>query len=176
MDLRTRPDVLRFVTCARSFCDLLEVDPEDHAVWLAWVLRALAEIYTAAHDLTVTGLDLAPDFSEGSFDPTPEELRQVRARVGRVLGNDNLYWCQLDLRISPGANAPQPGVGDLTDDLTDIYRDLIPGLRAWDEGTDEYLADIVFGWKEPLFASHWGLHAVDALPVLHSLVYNSGSR
>ncbi len=171
--LRTQAEVVRFVEHVRLFCRLLEVEPGNRQDWMLTLLTTLADLYAAAHHLAVPDNDLASDFPEETFDPTPGELQAVRQRVGRVLGEDNLYWCTLNVRLAPTGpeRGDSLGVGDLTDDLADIYRDLRPGLRAWDANVDAYLPDIIFGWKEPLFASHWGMHAVDALRALHSLVY-----
>jgi hypothetical protein len=171
--LRIHPEVVRFVDSARLFCALLEVEPKDRMAWVHSILAALADLYAAAHHLSITGLELTDDFPDSSFDPTAEELTAIRHRIVHTLGDDNLYWCNLNVRTAPvGSNTEDLlGVGDLADDLTDVYRDVCPGLRAWDERKDEYVADIIFGWKEPLFATHWGLHAANALQALHSIAY-----
>jgi hypothetical protein len=56
------------------------------------------------------------------------------------------------------------------DDLADVYRDVVPGLRAWDSGDDSLLDEIVFQWVKGGFEVHWGAHAVDALGILHRVV------
>jgi hypothetical protein len=65
-------------------------------------------------------------------------------------------------------------MGDLADDLADIYRDIKPGLRAWDTEEEGYLDEVVFDWKLPHFGSHWGIHAVGAMRALHPLVFLRG--
>ena len=64
--------------------------------------------------------------------------------------------------------------GSLADDLADIYADVKPGIRAWDSEEDSYLEGIAFGWKTPLFGSHWGVHAVSAMRALHPIAYMRG--
>jgi hypothetical protein len=64
----------------------------------------------------------------------------------------------------------------LSDDLADIYRDVAPGVRAWQAQREELLQTIVFDWKIPLFHSHWGRHAAVAMLPLHELVYARGIR
>ena len=41
---------------------------------------------------------------------------------------------------------------------------------------DDLLQTIVFDWKTPLFHSHWGRHAAEAMLPLHELVYDRGIR
>src|SRR5689334_16025095 len=98
-NLRKQAEVVRFVASARLFCGLLEVEPEDQKSWVHSVLAALADLYAATHHLTVLDLELIDDFPESSFDPAPEELHQIRHRIGRILGDDNLYWRTLSVRV-----------------------------------------------------------------------------
>jgi hypothetical protein len=52
-----------------------------------------------------------------------------------------------------------------------MYRDVKPGLRAWDTGDDALLSTVILNWKLPLFGLHWGLHAVSAMRALHPLAH-----
>ena len=52
-----------------------------------------------------------------------------------------------------------PSLGDVSDDLTDIWKDLKTGLLMWNEGKH---ASAVWEWHFQ-FTCHWGSHAVDAL-------------
>jgi hypothetical protein len=61
--------------------------------------------------------------------------------------------------VPPG----QPVVGSISDDLTDIYRDVIGGLRAYEKGER---AAAVWEWSFGLH-SHWGAHATSAVRALH---------
>lgn len=57
----------------------------------------------------------------------------------------------------------EPVVGDVADDLTDMYSDLIKGLWLFDRG---HTRAAVWNWKFT-FDVHWGHHAVSALRALH---------
>lgn len=57
----------------------------------------------------------------------------------------------------------EPVVGDVADDLADIYSDLIKGLWLFDRGHTRAAA---WNWKFT-FDAHWGRHAVSALRALH---------
>jgi hypothetical protein len=62
----------------------------------------------------------------------------------------------------------KPVIGDLADDLTDIYRDVKPGLRAA-AIPENAVTRSGFDWQFS-FQSHWGDHAVNAMKLLHRLV------
>ena len=65
-------------------------------------------------------------------------------------------------------------MGNIADDLTDIYCGIKPGLKAWDSNDERLLPEIIFGWKYPLFGSHWGVHAVSAMRALHPICFLRG--
>lgn len=53
----------------------------------------------------------------------------------------------------------EPGMGMLSDDLSDIYRDLAIGLADFKKG---YVSDACFDWAFS-YRGHWARHAVNAL-------------
>jgi hypothetical protein len=55
-----------------------------------------------------------------------------------------------------------PDVGDVADDLADVYRDLSQGVRLESAGRP---VDALWQWHMN-FRIHWGRHAVSALRVL----------
>ena len=57
----------------------------------------------------------------------------------------------------------QQVVGSISDDLTDIYRDVVAGLRAYKKGER---AAAAWEWSFGLH-SHWGTHATSAIRALH---------
>lgn len=59
--------------------------------------------------------------------------------------------------------AGETALGDLADDLADIWRDLKEGLIMFDKGNRDAAG---FSWQES-FNTHWGTHAVNALAVVH---------
>lgn len=102
-------------------------------MWLKDVLAALATLYAAA--LSLRGYGLPEDAIEPpeSLDVSDEECAGICNRVGEILGERNFYWTYFDPTIE---NDPteKPVAGALWDDLGDIYRDVKPGLKAWDTG------------------------------------------
>jgi hypothetical protein len=59
--------------------------------------------------------------------------------------------------------AGEAALGDLADDLADIWRDLKEGLTIFEEG---YRDAAGWQWLES-FTIHWGEHAINALAVIH---------
>ena len=173
MDIRQHPDVLQFRAAAERFCRLLESRPGDADEWVEEILAALARLYACGHDLPDFGItDEAPAMYE-EFRVVDEEWRRVFSLVHEILNAHSGYWAYFD-PTEPPDSVEQPVFHDLGDDLADIYRDIKPGLRAWEAGLVQYLADIVFEWKFPLFGSHWGVHAVSAMRALHPLAFLRG--
>ena len=58
----------------------------------------------------------------------------------------------------------EPVIGSIVDDVIDIYRDVVTGLRAF-EGGDMANARWEWGFN---FAHHWGEHATGAIRALHA--------
>jgi hypothetical protein len=173
MDIAHHLDVLQFRAAAELFCRLLESWPADADRWVEEILAALARLYACGHALPDFGItDEAPDMYD-EFPVADEEWRRVYSLVRETLGTQAGYWVYFD-PTEPPTSGEQPVFGDLADDLADIYRDIKPGLRAWDAGLAQYLADIVYEWKFPSFGSHWGVHAVSAMRALHPLAYLRG--
>ncbi len=173
MTLSDQQRVREFKDTAERFCALLQSDPADTNRWVEEVLTALSVLYAAGHGLPDVELgDEAPDIPD-SLDVTEDEWRSVFSRVRNILGERDAYWAYFDPSEPADANE-EPIFHSLADDLADIYRDIMPGLRAWAGQNDLYLETIVFDWKTPNFGSHWGLHAVSAMRALHPIVFDRG--
>jgi Domain of unknown function (DUF5063) len=168
-EIRHVPQVVTFQRAASQFCDLLELDVPQSDSWIREILMALSDLYVAANKLSM----LEPvEFSED----IPEQLKihhhQWEAmcdRVSQVLPQ-TLYLTYFDLTEALDPEQ-KPGIGDLADDLADIYRDLKPGLRATGSQDDTAMGAVLFEWQFS-FRSHWGDHAVNAMKLLHQLVYS----
>jgi hypothetical protein len=150
----------------------MEGPADDARHWVEETLGALALLYAAAFmlpDGEVSGDDA--DVPE-SFEVSDGEWRQVFDRVHHVLGRQAHYWADFD--PSEPSRDDGPVLGDLGDDLADIYRDVTPGVRAWDADGGRWRTAVVSGWKNPLFGSHWGVHAVSAMRALHTIAFRWG--
>jgi hypothetical protein len=70
------------------------------------------------------------------------------------------------LAVPPSA----PGVADVADDLADIYRDVVYGLRAFQDGAP----GAVWYWRF-FFWEHWGRHAIGATGALRAWLEADGT-
>jgi hypothetical protein len=169
IDVEQFPQVIKFRQAATQFCGLLEVDPDQHRLWIREVLMALADLYASANALSMLG---PFEFSEDA----PEQIRihhnqwkAVYDQVSRALPQ-RWYLTFFDLTESLDLEQ-KPVIGDLADDLADIYRDLKPGLLVTSNQQNAVMVEVVFDWQFS-FQSHWGDHAVNAMKLLHQLLYS----
>jgi hypothetical protein len=58
----------------------------------------------------------------------------------------------------------EAAVGSLADDIADIYRDVVTGLREYEAGRP---VEALWQWGF-LFGAHWGEHATGAIRALHA--------
>jgi hypothetical protein len=170
MTIRQHPDAVAFKEAATRYCSLLEQRPQDPDQWVGDVLGALASLYACG--CALPDFDL-PEHAPDVEDISAENVQRVASLVNEVLGWQTGYWSYFDPSEPPNSEQ-EPCFGCLWDDLADIYRDVKPGVLAWESGLDAYLPSIVFDWKHPLFSSHWGLHAVSAMRALHPIAYLRG--
>lgn len=174
MSLREDQRVIEFVREAKGLRTLLESDPAEITTWPRSLLVTLASLYALALKL--------PDVEVGEeeelrvpkeFDVTTEEKGVIWNRVERIFGKHDRYH---DVYDPADAHDHEVVGGVLSDDLSDIHRDIVPGLRAWEASQNEELARLaVYDWRAML-EFHWGRHAVDAIRVLHFLVEDGGSE
>ncbi|MEI7768302.1 MAG: DUF5063 domain-containing protein [Phycisphaerae bacterium] len=123
--------------------------------------------------LYVTALDLPPAWDQSLTDEpdaacvADDEWQAIAARCAGL--PFDTYGEVFDpLRIPP----EEPVIGMLSDDIADIYRDVVTGLRAYHAGRR---AQAVWEWRFN-FNVHWGKHATGAIRALHCwLASRSGS-
>jgi len=140
-----------FFHTATAFCQWAEGSPalpDDEA---DTALRLLSQLYAQAHELP-------PLFDEEDAPELPhEEWLVIYRRFGAMPFN---YYAAYS---EPHDTAdPSPGIGDLADDLADIWRDLKGGLALYQKGN---LAAAAWEWRDS-FNIHWGRHAAGALYAL----------
>jgi hypothetical protein len=104
------------------------------------------------------------------FGPPQRELdrrsiwKPVCDSLAEYLGEHRRYWTVVD-PIKPTKDDPL--LGDMADDLADIYCDLRRGLDAWETAAAATRLEIIWTWRFA-YESHWGQHAVDALGTIYS--------
>jgi hypothetical protein len=144
-----------FADIASDYCAWCEgARASDPGQLLLEATRHVARLYAAVLDLSEV---------EFSDHPDPPILGQdawnaMFKSFGALPFN---FYCEV---FDPSIEKlEEPVVGDLADDLTDIYRDLREGLWLLRHGHERAA---VWSWKFT-FGCHWGRHAVSALRALH---------
>ncbi len=151
-----KPAVEDFAEAATQFCAWAEGTPGDQMAEAAAARLHLARLYLRALALReITNEDKWED-----WDPTErtEPLwREMFQRFGALPFN---YYSNVDPHVVPGEDFL---IGDLADDLADIWSDLKLGLWAY-QGGDVHSAESQ--WSSS-FKNHWGRHAAEGLVALH---------
>lgn len=89
-----------------------------------------------------------------------EEWTMVYRRVGKALPVGTYGVVSEPLVVPP----EEAVLGDIGDDVADIYRDVVAGLVAFESGAR---LQARYEWSFG-FQSHWGTHAVEAIRALHA--------
>jgi hypothetical protein len=150
--------VERFAAEAVAFREWAARGTDTGAVSARNALRCITRLYLAA-------LELPPPRSE-ELAGQPDANRIEDAEWGvvftaaRRLPLDEYGTVFDPLAVSSG----EPVVGSLADDIADIYRDVVTGLRAFEAGR---MASAVWEWGFG-FQHHWGRHASEAIRALHA--------
>jgi len=112
-----RETVERFVDSAERFCSLIE----HHQSLTAWKFvclcaPCLADLYGAAVPLSLLSVEIdSAELIEDAF--STDRAKAIDCEIGDKLGRQRLYWEVFDPR-----EESDPVVGDLGDDLADIYK------------------------------------------------------
>ena len=148
------------------YCALIETAGQWDRMTFTW---ALAESLAG---LTAAASRLAPVSAPGAELPGPpadEEWLERYTAVRDALGEWADYW------TTPGPFGEEADTAvllPLADDLADIWRDLKPGLLGLAAGAP--LDAALWDWRLGFF-THWGVHATEALRVLHARRADAGA-
>jgi hypothetical protein len=142
--------VAAFVRAAYELCAFVEeAETLGLPERLQGARRQLLALYAAGSDLPHVE---AAGTGTGPSVPLPESWCGFEAF--------DFYWQVFD----PYDHVDhEPGVGSLSDDVLDVYRDIRRGLWSWEKNAT---ASAIWEWRFS-FDTHWGAHAVDALRAIH---------
>ena len=159
--LSEHPHVRAFLETAMRYCEAIETGVESTP-------RALfEELEILLPQLIADVLRLPIVRRPGPMPPDddrPDRWRSLCQTLATFLGEHRRYWAVFD-PASPQADDPM--VGDLADDLADIYCDLRRGLDLWETADPALRREILWRWRFD-YESHWGQHAVDALRTVYA--------
>ena len=154
----TSAAVERFVTEAQLFAQWATAATDEDAFAVRSGLLRLTHLYSAGLELPVSSGDIETDKSI-SVRVDDAEWKQVFAHAAASLPFD-LYGEVYDpLPVPP----EEPVVGSLADDIADVYRDVVTGLRHFQA---DRRAAALWEWTFSL-QNHWGQHATSAIRALH---------
>jgi hypothetical protein len=143
--------------------------------FLADLHRILPRLYSAALSLPDTGILFPKPPDKGDSDRelpshdgdrrTTDQYFALARSLGALLGQHDAYREVFNPYDPP--TEPEV-VGTLSDDIADIYRDLLSGLAHWQRGET---GEALWEWRFN-FTIHWGEHLTGALRALHALAAN----
>ncbi|MEA2690774.1 MAG: hypothetical protein QOJ16_161 [Acidobacteriota bacterium] len=145
-----------FASEARRFCEWARNPSGDDAGAREALLRVSA--------LYLAGLQLSGDW-HSSLEPEPLPDTVSKAEWKQVYAATEALPLQYYSEVTNPLDVPpeDAGVGDLADDVADIYRDIVEGLRLYEAG---HPREALWQWVFNL-TFHWGAHATSAMRALH---------
>jgi len=150
----TPPEVIAFKDAAERYCAWVETAATSPEEELRSAMSHVSDLYRLA--LTLPDPDADPAVSEEYVDKNHHEA--LYSRLQRL--PLQYYGEVFDTTQVP---PEEPIVGDLADDLLDIYADVKSGLRYFAAG---HPPEAVFYWRFT-WGVHWGRHATSALRAMH---------
>jgi hypothetical protein len=155
--------VVEFVVEARRYCALIEgAEISGPGLFESECLNALLRLYQRLLLLPIAdpvGPELPGRISH-------EEWQALWERNAGRIEHDR-YW---EVFEPLAEDKPDPVCASISDDLSDIWRDVKMGLSTFDSGKPNCVADAVWHWRFS-FGSHWGRHlagAICALTAVHA--------
>jgi Domain of unknown function (DUF5063) len=144
-----------FHECVKEFCSWAESESDKPEVELVKALHLLSRLYSNALMLKMANCVTEHE----AIHISNEQWNIIFKRFGSLPFN---YYPDVDDITE--IETPSTSLGDVADDLADIYRDLKAGLWLYEQG---YELEADYEWKFN-FNVHWGIHAVNAMNALHS--------
>ena len=159
-----RAEVAQFRSLATDFCNIVR-HPESFMIvkFLSELEKLLPSLCHAAQLLPP--VERSPDY-HAKWSLT--EWKRLYERLRGYLSKYDSYYYVYE-PYNP--DDTEPVISSLSDDLTDICRDLSPGLIAWKRVGAGKRRAIVDDWYLH-YCIHWGDHAATAWRAIHWLVHN----
>ena len=148
--------VERFLSVARRFEEWAAHGTDQGMDAAQNGLRLIAQLYAAGLELPGLSDEVEPDFEESLVSEA--EWLQVFKHSARLPFQ---YYSEVYNPL-PVPSDEEPVVGDIGDDIADIFRDVVGGIRLFDRGQE---SGAVWKWGFDLHY-HWGEHATSAMRAL----------
>jgi hypothetical protein len=148
-----------FIAVARAYCEWVASEPRAPEEEARLALRLLSRLYCEALLLPVG--ECGDDISGQRI--SHEEWMLKHRRFASM--PFQYYW---DYIQPTELDDESPTMGDVADDLADIYRDVADALSLYDAG---HIVEALWEFRDS-FRTHWGRHAVGAINAIHRHVAN----
>ena len=152
-----------FLKSCRNFCELLENKNDSDG--LLKLQKTLLDLYTNGLNFQTIDLESHKTFKEKLDD---KKLEIVKNWISELLGENQYYWTIFDPTENVFGNESLV-LGDLLDDIMDIYKDIKCQLMIFDLNTDESIKNAVWAMKF-YFGHHWSNHAIDAIDAIDAIL------
>jgi hypothetical protein len=174
MATESSSEVEFYISMAKQFCSAIERANRD-AVWRKCVYESLVRLYSAAATMPLISSSDC-DVGSNEFRMSVDEWQRIHDHISERLGADDGYWQISDPLLPVSVDQEAIFGGSLSDDLADVYRDVSRCIRASESSSKQVALEVIGKNQRVDFPSHWGLHAISAIRILHSLVLEPGSK
>jgi len=152
-----------FVNASFEFCLFIETY-NNYKDFLIKLSNHLLNIYQLGNQLPIGDISENKDYTPNDISQNDFEL--ILKSLSERLSDNRYYWQVFD-PLDDQEN--DPVLGDLLDDIGDIYKDLKRSLTLFNEGTN--LAKNTAMWQFKFeFDNHWSDHCISALYALHFFI------
>ena len=159
--------VVDFVEAAQCFCSLIEKQKSDNPKEFLEILQGqLLTLYTLGLNLPDISIESDVDFHT---DVPKEQIRTILKFIGDRVPF-SYYWTVLN--PFEEVNEAKTGMGDLTDDLGDIYLDLKRALMQFDNESPAAKENAIWQFKFD-FNNHWQEHCIDAMQIIFHYLFEN---
>lgn len=152
---------------AQNFCIYIENEIQtDKDEFVQKARKLVAALYTAALQipkLVYDSLDSDCDYAI-SKEAEAKITTSIYSRIPF-----QYYWITLEPFQTIGEI--ETGMGDVADDLLDIYKDLKASLLAYNSA-GKHTRERALWLLELGFTHHWGQHCIDALQAIHHYLHD----
>lgn len=147
-----------FYNSANLFCSTIEENSNLNDIeYLKVIQLKLLELYRNA--LYIPKIELLTD-REYDDKLDKEEFEKTMSNISKKLGGNRYYW--MTLNPTKIENESQTILGDLLDDISDIYKDLKYSLMIYNLNKLDCKEIAIFDFKFD-FEKHCNNHCVNAL-------------
>jgi len=155
--------VQEFINIATQYCRLIESRDKKTALYL------FQQAFTILPQLCLYGTRLPEIKRVTEYEPPDmNDAQFIYLSLQKLFKQHDSYRHIFD---PYDIKDKKPTVRSISDDFSDIYRDIAPGLKEWEKATTSERRDIIWEWKFS-FENHWGDHATSAYNALYSLLYS----